>query len=946
MGSRAAAMVRIQWILGLGLTAIIAALHLTGNLNQLEYPSLDWRAKLFAKLSPGQTDELVIVAIDDAALDNVGRWPWPRAQVAQVIRELTRAGAKTIALDLLLDEPQQPRLAGDINDPQHIRLIDDDAEFAAAIKEHGNVVLGMSMPFLDERQNERAGAERSDFSLVYARVRANPDVTLEELQSQLVKNAGADEGPAIDDLRLKMEWARRLVTRKDTFSIPIPGGAESVTPWATTQEPEPPTPVLLDAAAHLASVTFGAPDADGVTRRIPLWVRHADRLYPTLGLAMAAAHLGVPVDQLKVNKEWTIVPSEGEASRSLRMHSARYPKRGEQVGLHYVGWPRTGRWQTQFAGNEPKATHGSGLHDAEPPTKEKAERENEVIRRTNPLQPIGRIVDLQTIPERVVKCLGDLNAGVRYLNTKYGFPDLTGYDERAAALTSLAMDNPKWLETLSAQRAAWDEATEMAGQLLESFEGVTDLAPDEQSAKDELTRTKTHLPMLVQEVVKGHENLVKGRADLRAAVNGRAVLIGWSATGSLADFVPTSIDSRTPGMLVHAAVFNAIMNRDPMLIGPPWLTWLGGAAVVVLGIVGTLIGVSAGVVWGVVLLAMVGTSWFIITGLAWDAPDVIVATTAPVLASLVAWLGVIMHRFIVEQRGRKQTEARFRSYVSPEVVDILVNNPQMDTMRPAKKELTILFSDIAGWTTLSERLGTEGIQSFLRTYLQAMTEELQYRRATIDKYLGDGIMAFWGAPIDNAAHAQDAAMAAVNMMVRLEEMNAQEAFGPIGRVAVRVGLSTGEVSVGDFGNPPYKSSYTVIGDAANVAARLESANKQFGTTILMTERTRTLVGESMAVRPIGRIVLVGKGEPETVYELIGERKLKGERTKDWISVTEDAVNAYIGGRLEECEQVLRRLREEFGDAKLVHVYEESIAAVRAAGGVGPKWSGAVILTEK
>lgn len=475
------------------------------------------------------------------------------------------------------------------------------------------------------------------------------------------------------------------------------------------------------------------------------------------------------------------------------------------------------------------------------------------------------------------------------------------------------------------------------------------LSAEEKEALATLDRVITDGPRMVREIERGLEDLDEWwNKDLPAFARGRVVFIGWSATGALADFVETSIDPRTPGVLVHAAVTNAILNsvESTQFIteAPHWLNLL---AVLVLGCVGTIIGVRMGVVQSPIVLLIALAIWFIFDGIViWDWRNLFLVEAAPMAAAVLGWLTVILHRLLVEQRGRRQTEARFRSYVSPDVVDILVNNPDLNSMAPQKRELTIFFSDIAGWTTITERIGTEGIAAFLATYLKEMTDILQDNRATIDKYLGDGIMAFWGAPVEDPDHAKHAVEAVILMQKKLQEMNQAGAFGPAGQVGVRIGLASGEVNVGDFGNPPHKSAYTVIGDSANLSARLESANKQFGSKILMTERTRELAGMTSGYRLIGRVVVKGKTEPETLYEPIGDMKPKGDRTGEWIKATDEAVGAYIAGDFDRALGLFDRLDKEFGDHELAEKYRDSIALVREQGGPGADFKGTIVLSEK
>lgn len=940
--NRAELMAQWQWALGVAITLAIGLLETLNLTVRAEYPFLDLRAREFAASRQPPSDDVAIIAIDDQALDTVGKWPWPRWRLAQVIRELDAAGAKVIALDLLLDDPEDIQIVGELKRPATLRLIDGDAELAAAIRAHGRVVLGAAFQI---KVNESTGVtadskgksadgiqapEKVDYRAVFTTVAENPDITLDALKHKLLSpdEAATTRGAAVDDLKTKYEWSRILMDRQYDLSIP---GATSALRVPQSDDPEPPSPPLLAAAAQIASVSFGKEDLDGGVRRIPLWIRSGARLYPTLGLAAAALHLGVPIKEIRIRGTETQLPISPTQSMNLRTHRAPLDGLGEVEGLLYVTWPRGGGkdWREQFQIESAKVgASGEGLVPRE--------------------IAIGRIVDPYLVQERIAQNIRDLDVQALAIARLYGFFDAGVYEQRAAELAALSPDQPRWGEVLSSQRAAWEAAAREAEGMIPAFPPEPELSPEERAQLQDLRAIARAVPEVIRRIDDGLAAIQQWReTDLPRLVRGKVCLVGWTATGALADFVRTSIDARTPGMHVHAAVLNSILTQAQLRLGTRTLETFDVIAVFAVGIIGTLIGVRFPVIVGPVALALTLGAWWLLNGaVVWDRQLNVVAAASPIAAGVLSWLAVILHRLLVEQRGRKQTEARFRSYVSPDVVDILVNNPGLSSMNPQKRELTMMFSDIAGFTTISERLETEALAVMLNTYLGAMTEILQKHRGTIDKYLGDGIMVFWGAPLADAEHARHAALAAIDMQAKLEEMNRAGAFGPAGTLGVRLGLATGEVNVGDFGNPPHKSAYTVIGDAVNLSARLESANKFFGSRILIEERVKELMGHDLRTRLLGRIVVKGKTEYQTVYELIGPAQLHGNRTQEWIDLTESAVRAYIEANFERAGLLFRRLSDEFADSALEGVYSRAIRSILSEGGVPDGFSGTIVLSEK
>lgn len=937
-GSRAARLARAQLWLGFALTAAVAGLQAAGLTARFEHPLFDLRMRLFNLFTPPPSDRVVVIAIDDGSIETVGKWPWPRAYLAQAIRELKRAGASVVALDLLHDDPQKVLIEGDLADPASLREIDNDRLLGEAIAAHGRVVQGARFNYIDpqRRQEERQrqasrGTPIAEFEDVLSLVASNPAVDDGEALRQLLP--GSPEGGAHrDDLDRKLQRARTLLAFERRSSVLMPDTAAR---WPHSNDPMPPVPEVARGCAAIASVSFGEGDADGAVRRIPLWVEARGRLFPTLGLAATALHLGIPIPASQPAPDATELPLLGGRRLILPTHAAVLKSLADQGaldGLMYVAWPRGGwhGWKRQFA------------VEVEPGKYEESEFR------------LARLLDpaLVVIP-RIKQNILNLDQVMRVLALKYGVGDFASYEPRADEMASLGPDDERWRNLLRQQQDYWTgvfaEARSWLDDALASAGDPASLSPEERAFIEDLQATVREGPVQVEQVVRGLTGLDEWRdVDLPRRVRGKVCFIGWTAKGAAADFVRTSIDPSTPGVHVHAAVANAILtsvDTPQFLHAAP--AWMNLAAVVALGILGTIVGVRAGVVQSPVMLVIALGAWFAVDGVVfWDLRNVYVAEAAPMSAALLGWVSVILHRLLVEQRSRKQTEARFRSYVSPDVVDILVNNPELNSMRPQRRELTIFFSDIAGWTTIAERLGTEGVAKFLATYLKEMTDILQNNRATIDKYLGDGIMAFWGAPIEDPDHAAHAVKAVVEMQQKLDEMNDAGAFGGAGRIGVRIGLASGEVNVGDFGNPPHKSAYTVIGDSANLAARLESANKQFGSRILITDRTRELAGLNGSIRLIGKVVVKGKTEPETLWEPIGSRRPMGDRTEDWIRLSNDAVRAYCAGDLDTAQTLFDRLESEFGDADLAEKYREAMAEVRAQGGPGPDFNGTIVLSEK
>ncbi|MFT3684499.1 MAG: adenylate/guanylate cyclase domain-containing protein [Phycisphaerales bacterium] len=835
---RAAAMQRIQWVLGISMTIAIAAIWWNGWLDKFERDSLDVRAKNFPSTNAHPSDRVVVIAIDDAAIDNIGRWPWDREKLAAIIDELTNAGVAVVALDLLLDNPQEGRPKEGAT-PGVLEYVNDDRILGDAMKRHGRVISAVSFIFTKDDIEEDGVVVRAPLSRLYQAMREKPALAGQPFDAEIggakvssllraqlpgFTDLQVTQGKEIEKLRLRWDAANTLVAHQADSSLALP--AADSTPWAVSIEPGVPIAPIAAASRRIANVSFDSYDPDGLTRRIPLVVQHNGRLWPTLGLAAAlefynarAAQSSTKPVRVDVNAESVQVDTPDGETRTLDAFTQRVQSTNV-AGLHMVSWPRALRgggipagvngWQRQFYDDRPQPGHPNG-EPAEVPIGRVYEPARLQLAVTANIVALRKAMNLVYVPERVI-----------------GGKRLEAWNKVEPALVSNPVGSVAWREALDAMRPLFQNA-DVEAKALADFKlqrrRIEDLPPAEQMSVGNLLEARAASLAAFKAIDEGLASASAVRKELRERLAGTICFVGWTATGSLADFVATSIHPRTPGVHLHAAVCNSVLTGFQRTQG----SFTGQMLVIVsLGLVGTWIGVRSTVVGGPLLVLGALALW---TGFAcvvlWSMYDSVWSIAGPIAAATSSWLVVVLHRLLVEQRSRRKTEERFKSYVSPAVVDILVENPSLSSMAPQQKELSVMFTDIAAFTTTAERLGSQGTAELLAVYLGTMTDVVQRHGATLDKYIGDAIMAFWGAPVDDAQHARHSCAAAVEMMQTLDRLNAEKAFGEAaGTLKARIGLASGELMVGDFGNPPRNSSYTVIGDTVNLASRLEGATRR------------------------------------------------------------------------------------------------------------------------
>ena len=230
---------------------------------------------------------------------------------------------------------------------------------------------------------------------------------------------------------------------------------------------------------------------------------------------------------------------------------------------------------------------------------------------------------------------------------------------------------------------------------------------------------------------------------------------------------------------------------------------------------------------------------------------------------------VALYRVLIEEQEKRKVRDAFQQYVSPEVIRRLLINPGL--VVPRKTEITVLFSDVRGFTTISETLDAQDLAELLNGYLTEMTRIIFKHQGTLDKYIGDAVMAIWGAPFTEPKHGERCCRAALNMVARLTELQKKWVADGLPAMEIGIGINTGIASVGNMGSA-LRRGYTAMGDNVNLASRLEGLNKEYGTTILISESTRSdITDERMIIREIDFIRVKGKNQPVTIFEILSEQ---------------------------------------------------------------------------
>ena len=409
-------------------------------------------------------------------------------------------------------------------------------------------------------------------------------------------------------------------------------------------------------------------------------------------------------------------------------------------------------------------------------------------------------------------------------------------------------------------------------------------------------------PEELERALAKEPSLTGAAADL---VRGRVVFVGASSSATF-DLKSFPVGNVEPGILLHWTAWTNLTTTGFITTLPR------GTSLVFAVIVGVLLllvaarwpGLQAPTVCAVALiLLLLGASYAALSA-GWFFPP-----ATPLVTTVLVLLGIIAQNFWREQQRKREIQAMFGAYVDPAVVAKLVRDPTAIRLGGEKRVATVYFSDLAGFTDLSEKLSPELLMEIVNRYLQEMSECLLDHGAYIDKYIGDAVMAVFGAPLEDKDHAATACEGALAAMRVLASINAD--LGPrLGHtLAMRIGINTGEMLVGNLGSER-KKNYTVLGDAVNLASRLEGANKEFGTYIMVGENTARAVAGRFALRPLTRLRVKGKHTAVEVFELVG-------KPEDLTPLQRDFLSAYGSGYAHFAARRFAEAAVDFGRALAV-----------------------------
>lgn len=902
----------------LGVLCVIGAYAMRWD-SSAELQTLDMRFRCTADSAP--PENVVIIAIDDNSLGAIGRWPWPREILAGIVETLTQCGAEIVMLDIILPNPQKVRLIyplSEIYRPDSSEIVADappipiydDAILTRAIAEAGNVFVPFHVTFNPDAQSTNSSQLESRVAELLDK---NPNGSFELLMESLGKEF-QNSSRKIAKIYLRQ---RSLMSLR-RFALPVTSPAIDI----PTGVPVAPLVTFAEAIYASGFVSYQSGD-DGTVRQITMLTNISANSesqhrqtgekklhYPQLALSVAA--------DVFVRKHGKLQGVSADNSKITLASAA-----GEQLvipvnsqGKMLINW-RRGEVYVSAA-------------EVAVIIRKKAE-----IKRNNRLK---RITQLQLAENRCPALL-----------RLFAQADITDRKLRAARrrrytaqLYDPANIPPAPAELLRSE-AVVEKQIESAFAAfrkndLEAFYLAS--VPTEPNAKTVYDKLSGMLKRIDEIEAANAEKLacIDERLEiLRTKIGGKICMVGSTSTGA-ADIVPTPINPQTPGVVVHANILDTILTGD-FIIEAPW--WINALAILITGAIVAAVSVKFSVLPAAGLTLTSAAAYAAFCFLLFSLSNVWIAMVAPLAGMLVVFVIITGYRQITEERAKRQIRAMFSHAISPALVDRLMEDPSLAELGGEMRHLSCMFADLAGFTTLSERLGPQQTVRLLNSYFDRITDVVQnHRGGYINKFLGDGLMVFFGVPVFEDDHARQAVLAAVDAQRAIAEFNngmfAAENFDT--QITVRIGITTGKAMVGNCGSTQ-RMDYTAIGDCVNLSSRLQDANKFFRSKILIDSQTwESVKDENLLARPLGRVIVTGRTEPIWIWEIRDILDNTNSQNQQVMTDFTTAMELFAAQKFQQCRTLLESVLQRFPGDVACEVYIELCEQGIAGGEITPEIS--------
>jgi adenylate cyclase len=897
---------RLDFIVPAVIVAVFVLLGATGATNRFEQRIYD----IFLRVKPEvpENPSILLLDVEDLAISKVGVWPWSRDIMADGLVLMREFGAAYAVFDITyvnksprgVDTFTLQRTVPDAFDQEFSQIRTNIDALFEAIRT-GSIPLKDARRYVSDLDGLTAQGKEKLLETVRGVERDN-----DEYLGQAARFFGSTflTVSAPDQMGTEAPDAKLIQYAMDNLSLKNLAVRFDPVRKAATLEPSI-LPIMQGARGA------GFPDVyvddDGVRRRVDLVKSYQGKYFAQLALRPLLQWLGDPEVVLQrggILLKGAQVPGKGRRDISIPLASD---------GMFLINWSH-------------KQYTDSFRHRSFYELVYHGQLENDLVFNLSLMNQGGylaydkgetNLLDAYSFCQQLKKEMlagGDLSRMDDYVKARLGFFDSVGTFLGGDAEKRILSDVEKTLAGEGLSAADRKNAEEVRDQVSKTFEATRGI----------------------------YGNLVKTRQILSQDLPGSFCIIGNAAT-STTDIGVNPFQGQYVNVGTHASVVNTILQGQ-FLNQLPW--WCGAVLALILSFAVTLAilpldALRSILVGGGTVVVLIGLflGLFLLTGIYID-------TLSPVASVFLTFLVLTALKFLRTEREKSFVRSTFAHYLSSEVIDDLLQNPEKVTLGGQEKNLTAMFTDVRGFSTISEVLSAPELVHLLNLYLSAMSEIILDLKGTIDKYEGDAIMSFFGAPVDLADHARRACLAAVQM--KRTEISLNERFLAVKlsptTLHSRIGINTGDMVVGNMGTPK-KMDYTIMGNAVNLASRLETVNKQYDTWTMMSEITREACGDGFFVRKLDRVRVVGINKPVRLYELIEEKGKVEKSVEEAVGIFHQGLEAFETREWKKAEklfgQVLALLPEDGPAKRFAKRCEENKVKPPA-----DSWDGVFILPTK
>ncbi len=867
-------------------------------------------AYLFLRPAAKEDKSILLLDVDDKAINEVGMWPWPRSIIADGLVSLREFEARYAVFDIEYVDRSAMGLDSDylakgLKTEFDLSFLDVKSGFTDIMNGLANRTLDLAGALQYSRDVlDYADYVNADLFGKVSGIAIDNDAQLGKAMRMM--------GSAYVTVNLQKETVPRLSEEgaelaRSRFSLQgIEGGAKAKR-WRDAWYTIP----AVSAMAHGAGFTNVEVDKDGKRRRIALTAGIGDDIYPQLIMAPLLDRLGQPRLTIGRRKLSLDGLSEGPSKLSIPL---------DEDGFMLINWPKE-KFGDMFGDR-----HISFLE----------------------------LYQLRQAEKQLATELAKLAANEAWQYIKEGNAAALALHEAwkgSEALRRQALDSGSDEDTL-AFLAAKQEALTALGEFVDSDYGEQALAvldADQKraanqergaairSVREELAQTISNLKITLGSISAARNRLAPKFKDAMC-------VIGWTSTATT-DMGANPFHNEMVNVGTHAAVANTILQRSFLRESPRWLS-----ALLALVLPFILIFSTKHLAPTTQNALGVGTAFFLFPAsfILFFFSGYFLAPMAVGIAVLLSSISHSLLTFIITEREKSFLRKAFGTYLSGAVIDQIVADPGQLKLGGSKRWMTAMFTDVRGFSTISEKLDPESLVKLLNRYLTAMSDIILERHGTIDKYEGDAIIAFFGAPLDLPSHASACVGAAIMMKRREALLNAEvmaEGQSPT-PLLTRIGINTGDMVVGNMGTEK-KMDYTIMGNAVNLAARLEGVNKQYGSWILATDSSLSETGDEFLSRRLDRVRVVGINTPVQLREVVDFRAEADQKIISLIDRFHEALDIFEKREWDGAREAFRALNADYPEDGPTKKYLERCNDAEYIRKLSlPAWDGVFNLSEK